>query len=442
METSPIKHRLFWTWDHSMDWVPLARGIQEFGCGDPYYKDEDAFVEDYKRLIDFGAEHGYNGVTIYGFLRDSHGGIDAAQEICRYGMEKGLPILPGVGVLTYGGVYWEGDHEFNLSNWLDRNPHLVGELPRVDHPFQWWHRIGCPSKLENQQWMQDAVQWLCETFEIGGINFETGDYGICVCDDCRKKFSDRPENPKVLQIGENAWSLEDMVELLPPLIEIMLKVNPEMLPVCDAYFDYFLDSKKTAVLKGLPDEAIIQYSVTGAYWPQVKEKMDAELVAEYPPQRTILRTEMGSQWYDGARFKLVAREFSGLTRKVAELGMEGISIWGEVSSNEIANEINYLSVSYFADHPDASWDEFVKNTLAPRLGGEELAFAFIDMLEKEAVDSTDLELAKSTLRGLNEPAYRRWVWMIARLYQRLDNPGWRPKQGFGMGEKLKGVQYD
>jgi hypothetical protein len=49
-------------------------------------------------------------------------------------MEKGLPILPGVGVLTYGGVYWEGDHEFNLSNWLDRNPHLVGELPRVDHP--------------------------------------------------------------------------------------------------------------------------------------------------------------------------------------------------------------------------------------------------------------------------------------------------------------------
>jgi hypothetical protein len=151
---------------------------------------------------------------------------------------------------------------------------------------------------------------------------------------------------------------------------------------------------------------------------------------------------MGSQWYDGARYKLVAREFTGLAKKVAELGMEGVSIWGEVSSNEVANEINYLSVSYFADHPHESWDGFVSDALAPRLGGEDLAFAFIELLEKGEVGNKDLELAKYTLRDLDDPAYRRWVWMIAWLYQRLDNPDWRPKQGFGMGEKLKGVQYD
>ncbi|NIM94050.1 MAG: hypothetical protein GTO18_10120 [Anaerolineales bacterium] len=439
MSTPSIQHRLFWTWDHSMDWIPLAKGVQEFGCGDPYYKDADAFVEDYKRLIDFGAEHGYNGIVIYGFLRDTHGGIEASQEICHYGKEKGVPIIPGVGVLTYGGVYWEGDHEFNLSNWLERNPHLVGELPRVDNPFIWWHRIGCPSKVENQQWMQDAVQWLCETFDIGGINLETGDYGICVCDDCRKKFDDRPEHPKVLQIGDNAWSLEDMAELLPPLIDIMQKVDPEMLPICDAYFDYFLDPQKTKVLNRLPQEAIIQFSVTGAYWPKVKEEMDVELIAEYPPQRTILRTEMGSQWYDGARFKLVAREFGDLTKLVADLGMEGISIWGEVSASEVANEINYLSVSYFADNSDASWEKFVKDALAPLLGGEENAFTFIYLIEKDQVMQSDLDLAKKTLLYLNEPAYRRWVWLISRIYRRLENPGWAPNQRFGIGEKLKGI---
>jgi hypothetical protein len=351
----------------------------------------------------------------------------------------GVPIIPGTGVLTYGGAYWEGDHEFNLSNWLNRHPHLEGELPRVDNPFIWYHRIGCPSKIENQQWMQDAVQWLCETFEIGGINFETGDYGICVCEDCQRKFSDRPKEPKVIQIGVNQWSLEDVVELLPPLIDIVVKKDPELLPICDVYFDYFLDTDKTQILKALPEEAMIQYSVTGAYWPRFNAEMDADRAAKLPPHRTIIRTEMGSQWYDGARFKLVAREFAALAQQVGNLGMEGISIWGEVSAAEAANEINYIVVGYFSDHPDASWDDFVTEELEPRLGGEALASTYIELLEKEQVEHSDLEQAKSILARVKEPAYRRWLWMLERLYQRLDNPGWAPSQRFGRGEKLKGV---
>ena len=430
MTTSTIQHRLFWTWDHSMDWRPLTRGIQEFGCGDPYYKDPEEFINDYKNLIDFSAEHGFNGIVIYGFLRDTHGGIEAAQELCNYGRESGVPIIPGIGVLTYGGVYWEGNHEFNLSNWLERHPHLIGELPRVSNPFIWYHRIGCPSREENQRWMQDAIQWLCETFDIGGINLETGDYGICVCKECRSRFSDRPEHPKTLQIGDNVWSLEDMVELLPPLIEIAQKINPEILPICESYMDYFLDTTKTDILKNLPEAAILQFSVTGSYWPRFKQEMDLQLASQLPPHEKIIRTEMGSQWYDNARFKLVAREFSELTKQVARLGMEGISIWGEVSANNTANEINYLSVSYFAEHPGASWEDFINVQLAPLLGGEEEAEFFVTLLESEEITPTDLERAKNILGGMSERYYQRWLWLVSHLYKRSQNPNWVPTMRF------------
>ncbi len=35
------------------------------------------FEADYKRVIDFAAEHSMTGVGIVGMLRDRHGGVDA-----------------------------------------------------------------------------------------------------------------------------------------------------------------------------------------------------------------------------------------------------------------------------------------------------------------------------------------------------------------------------
>ena len=99
-----------------MDWVPLAEGIQEWGASNPYCKRAEDFLGDYKRLIDFFSPLGFTGVIMYGFLRDGHGGIEAAQEICRYAREKGMSVLPGIGINAYGGIEHGWRHHFRRGD--------------------------------------------------------------------------------------------------------------------------------------------------------------------------------------------------------------------------------------------------------------------------------------------------------------------------------------
>jgi hypothetical protein len=167
----------------------------EIGALNYYSKPAEGFLEDYCRLVDFMSLHRIEGVTICGFLRDNHGGVEAAQELCRYANERGVRILPGVGINAYGGIYWEGEHRYNLTNWLRAHPELRAEfdkpvafhildLPKLWFPETHYTDAACPSKPENARYHEEAVRWLAETFEIGGINFETGDYGVCNCADC------------------------------------------------------------------------------------------------------------------------------------------------------------------------------------------------------------------------------------------------------------------
>ncbi|MBI2785505.1 MAG: hypothetical protein HYX60_04020 [Legionella longbeachae] len=72
-ETPSLPYRFFWTWDHSTNWYLEQNGLQEIGFSNPYTKPEDGFLNDYFRLIDFMSINRINGLTIYGFLRDSHG---------------------------------------------------------------------------------------------------------------------------------------------------------------------------------------------------------------------------------------------------------------------------------------------------------------------------------------------------------------------------------
>ena len=406
-------NKFLWTWDHSMDWVPLADGIQEKGASNPYYKDAEDFIDDYKRLIDFFSPFGFTGIIIYGLLRDCHGGIDAAKEICRYAKKKGMCIIAGIGVNSYGGVYWEGKHEFNLSYWLDHHPELeaVGQ-PFPNHPYL---RIACPSKKENHEWMKDAVRWLCETFDIGGINFETGDYGLCKCGKCQKrsKYVAKWANDSA------EWSNEDIVELLPPLIEEAEKTRPGILPICECYFDNVLNTDLFVPLKTFPRNTIFQFCINRSYLPKFLVEMDSQKVAKLPSHQKVIRTHIGTQW-NNERHKFVARDFAELTKKVSEINMDGITIFSEVSYQKTVHEINYISIANFSDNQGLTWNNFVIQKLAPLLGGEDLATKYIELLEKENINPGDINNAKSILSRVKEPAFRRWLWLVDFLYQRME----------------------
>ena len=70
---------LWWTWDHSTNWVTTQPGKQTFGASNYYGKGTDAFVADYRRAIDWAAAQGVAAIGIAGLLRDSHGGVAVAR---------------------------------------------------------------------------------------------------------------------------------------------------------------------------------------------------------------------------------------------------------------------------------------------------------------------------------------------------------------------------
>lgn len=73
-----------WTWDHSTNWCLDDPGMQTGGCYNKYFKRPEPFLEDYRRLTDFAAGLGIKGITIAGFLRDSHGGVEYAKRVAAY----------------------------------------------------------------------------------------------------------------------------------------------------------------------------------------------------------------------------------------------------------------------------------------------------------------------------------------------------------------------
>lgn len=420
-QTPSLAYRLFWTWDHSTNWYLEQIGLQDIGVLNYYAKPPEGFLEDYKRLVDFMSLHRLGGVTIYGFLRDSHGGIEAAQELCRYARERGVRIIPGIGINSYGGIYWEGSHRYNLTTWLRQHPELRADLaeppafeipdfPQLTYPETPYADVACPSKPENARYHEEAIAWLAETFDVGGINYELGDYGACACNDCAAR---RAGNPN--------WAMADMQELLPRMFDAARKSGRDLWLINETYNDGLLDLEKQEPLRALPDDIIYQYTATRSYWPKLKDELTREHVSRLPHSRNVLNTLMGSQW-QGERESLVARRWQELTQLSARAGMQGACIWGEAGAFNTINEINHLAFARFGYEADLTWDRFVSEDLGPMLGGSEPAQHYLDLVltpdEEPALNRALGEARELATTQSGEP-YRRWIWLQNRLYQKL-----------------------
>lgn len=420
-QSPALPYRLLWTWDHSTNWYLEQVGLQEIGAMNYYAKPAAGFLEDYRRLVDFMSLNRIGGVTIYGFLRDNHGGIEAAQELCRYATERGVRILPGVGINAYGGIYWEGDHKYNLTTWLRQHPELravlterpafyIPDFPELWFPESQYTDTACPSKPENVRYHEEAIEWLAETFEIGGINFETGDYGVCGCADCSARRSE-----------DATWSLKDMALLYPRLFAAARRGREDLWLVSEAYWDNILNLDLLAPLGDLPDDAIYQFCVNRSYWPRLKAELTRDHVAHLPRSQNVLRTHMGTQW-NHERYELVAQRFAQMMQLAHSTGMQGATIFSEPSAFSTVNEINYLAFARFGYDADLTWEQFVANDLAPLLGGTEAAERYLDLLVVPNEAQTLIQAAAEAREIGNAQAgeaYRRWVWLQNRLHQKL-----------------------
>ena len=149
--------------------------------------------------------------------------------------------------------------------------------------------------------------------------------------------------------------------------------------------------------------------------------MTREHVACLPQPKNVLRTHMGTQW-NHERYELVARRFAEMMALLHRTGMQGGTIFAEVSAFSTVNEINYLAFARFGYQSDLTWEAFVADDMGPLLGGPEAAERYLALLaapnevgalRRAASEARDVASAQAS------DAYRRWVWLQNRLHQKL-----------------------
>ncbi len=439
-EAPGLTYRTFWTWDHSTNWELSQIGQQEIGVFNPYGKPPSGFLADYRRCVDFCSRNRIAAIVIYGFLRDSHGGIAAAQDLCRYATERGVRILPGIAIGSYGGVYWEGQSRYNLATWLRENPQAAASLERgvgfqiadlafpLSFPRSDYTLSACPSAPETMAWMEEAVAWLTETFDIGGLNIEAGDYGVCGCDRCVARRNNEAEARRRAQEHGDYWSHTDMADNFPRLYRTAKAIKPDLWIYSEIQWDNLLDPVAHDAQRRLPRGGIYQHTTNRTYWGRIRQGLTRSYVQSLPTQPNVLRCQFASQWNGDERterYALNARVFGEMAQVCDRTGMEGLTIWGEASPYHATVELSYLAFARFGWNPRLEWETFLRDTAGPLLGGAEAAAEFVALAEEldahQGLPLARLAALRARAAGHRaaDEAGRRWLSLEDQIARRI-----------------------
>jgi len=339
-----------------MRWAPIIRPVERGMGGRPYPYSASTFLEDYQSALAYLSRFGYDGIVIWGFLRDSHGGIQAARELCRQADNYGMRIIAGVGVNCYGGIYWEGENEYNLQNWVQRHPELAAidqdGKPIIKQSSDGGGSMLCPSRPENLQWHLDGLSYLLEEIPIHGILYETGDYGICSCPDCKNRSG-----------HVQPYSYADLVDILPTLMTHVYSLRKDVMQIGLSYgtIPYYLSLGLGAVEKYLPKYAWYVWGFEGGAGWQAYEQDPWRSVIREPNDevRPVTGRDiafLSYNCYAGFDDGLISIErIRTAYRMCREKGIRGLMMMGELA--EPSNLINYLSLDFFYRNPEADiWD--------------------------------------------------------------------------------------
>lgn len=442
-----FKHRWLWTWDHSTNWVLDEPHLVDFGANNVYLKRAETFVEDYRRLIESAAEHNINGIIVWGLLRDAHGGVEAANEVCSIAKQNGIGIIAGVGTSEYGGFYYEGDHEFNSDTFGKRHPEAVVEGIALERLKL------CPNHPDVVQWLRDGTQWLLETVGVAGLNLENGDFSACKCQRCVKARAEMS--------GDDPAYYKDMQAAMTPIIEQALETNPNVLLSYATYTGFvpgkddswrsqkyvrnpFMGTDCPLFARQTPEQVYAQWNIGGMMHTErlpletfLDNGQPAGFESPYwpaglkPPTRLNLGfLHQGSQWHkrmnspEGTRYSQEIAAIKEGCMRSAESGLDGVIIHGEVTDRCVPMQLNYIAFDYFTRKPFASIRQFAEEALADRLGGASLAAQFIERLvaaEDQSISDNDSEELLATVSKHRKAVervdaaqfdkWRRWRWL-------------------------------
>lgn len=410
MKISRLKYRFLWTWDHSTNWSDKNISIQETGCMNPYLKKPEIFIEDYFLLIDFMKKMDLNGLILWGFLRDSHGGVDYAKKIVEYAHKKGVKILPGIGLGAYGGIYYEGKNPYNLNYHILKNPSLAA----IDKNGNRQSNILCPSKKENIEWYLEGIDWFFDNFKIDGVNLETGDYGICWCNDCKKR-----------RRKEKTFSTKD-IKIYLPVIEKINKKSKNCLITLGLYIPPF--DKGIEEFLDLPEYIIPQWRLTEIiekrpinYIEKNSAKKFKKIFLSLPQKEHLGFFHQGSQWFLNTRHLCVIKSIYNAARIARELNLSGLITHGEVSPSENPEWfLNYLAFAYFTKY-NAPLEKFgsILDKYTGGYGKVFLHFLFSGINRKNIYNS--IKGAEKYLSKFSpeKKEYILWRYLVQELYKRI-----------------------
>jgi hypothetical protein len=402
----------FWTWDHSTNWSHDLNCV-ESGCFNQYLKSPASFLEDYRLLMQMMNRRSITYLIIWGLFRDCHGGEEAVRTLLSCARKNGVKVLAGVGINSYGGVYWEGEHEFNLATWLKKNPHLAARkktLYGANWPNIIGNEVACPSKEENVRWAQRGIRWLLENFDADGVNLETGDYGVCECDECKRRASDRAER----------ISTEDIGHALPAVVEEARRTRKDATITYATYGGFEKFDTSPLFANRIGSEAITQWTLTNMVEPGGTWNAGQRA----PAPRNVGFSHWGSQWVQPTtRHSLLLNHIVDICKRARESKLEGLFIHGEVSEAEFEWRMNYAAFAYFLKNPSGTLPMFAQSELAATFGGEAEAVRAVTLLT-EIVSGTEVQsrinecLALTKRFAANETVSANWKHVARTLFAR------------------------
>lgn len=341
----PAMKIILWCWDARMTWDDqpgaisqrMAVSTQAF----PYPKRPEAFLAGFKRLVDYAAKLGVRGLIVWGFLRDSHGGVAAARELCLYAADRDVAILPGVGLCSYGGFYFDGDHRFSLSSYLRAHPDRAYIIPSNKAGGAESGPVLDPSLKANQQWWREGVEWMLETFRVGGIDFEMGDFLV--------NPSAQAQAARAALGIDADENIQDVVVATRDLIPHAVRAMPGGIFINSTYRGYhqIKGFPKMPYVAALPKETVWQYTLTHS----VKRPEYPDGFRGAPDHRRYGLLH----WFNSSTRSMdkdyvpeIAKAFAG----AHTLGFEYIGTYGEVSAKENAvADRNYRAQVAWALNP-------------------------------------------------------------------------------------------
>ena len=441
-----LPNSYFWTWDHSNNWDWDDPGMLNYGCNNSYLKQPDTYLDDYRRLTDMAAGLGVKGAIIWGFLRDSHGGIEYAKRVADYADSRGVAIMPGVGTTWYGGCYYEGDHKYNLETFIKRNPDAVRRLENGDRDE---HGM-CPTHPGFVEWVQKGLDWLFKEFAIGGVNLENGDFVVCYCSRCTKRREEWPKDEPLFWFHQYLG--------YEPALQALKDHFKDKLITWATYKGFMpgsgpgknqhahMECLRPVMFDKLPAGSLCQWTLTHMIHPKplpltayLDNGAPAEALscetwsadAKPPSAHSVGFIHQGSQWTGRSRYKCVISEIKEGCLRAYRTGLEGVSIHGEVSSLHIPWALNYLAFSHFIHWPADSLRDWGRKTLGQVLGSPDEGEAFAELLthcdagtltqaQLKDLGSRTLSLQRDVYKGIHLQRCRFWNWLNALALKQTD----------------------